>query len=165
MNNSAYPIDTYRDSFLRFMADGMSYSEALEQFDQDEFANAAFVEMYSREARIDLLTHEFVTNDSRKLPALFQLLTRAQFEKRNSVDGRDYQQALELWQAGWTSESKTNPPKPGFWHQAQVMSWYWRRPPRRPGKPGRRYLSTNQAWTALQREEEAKREPNCGREV
>ena len=31
-------------------------------------------------------------------------------------------------------------------------SWFWRRPPRKKGSKGRRYLSTNQAWMALRRE-------------
>lgn len=91
-----------------------------------------------------------MTNDERQLPALFDLLVCAQFEQRNSVDGADYQQALELWQAGWTSESH-EPYSDHFWSQVQVMSWYWRAPSKRPGKPGRRYLSTNQAWNAFQR--------------
>lgn len=146
-----HPIDTYRDAFLRLMADGMSYREALETFDEDEFTKAALAEMDARGSLIMNENLDLVTNDERRAPALFDLLVHANFEKKNSVDGHDYKQALDLWQAGWTSEC-ANPPSEGFWGQTQVMSWYWRRPPRRKGKRGRLYLSTNQAWNALQKE-------------
>lgn len=152
-----YPIDTYRDAFLRFMTEGCSYREALEHFDEKEFRSAAMEELDGDLVRRigpleDIIrAGDFVTNDQRGLPALLDLLTHAEFEKRNSVDSPDYQQALDLWQAGWTSEN-ANPASPGFWGQTQVMSWYWRAPSKRAGKPGRRYLSTNQAWNALQKE-------------
>lgn len=33
----------------------------------------------------------------------------------------------------------------------EPWQWYWRRPSKRKGKPGRKYLSTNQAYNALQK--------------
>lgn len=147
-----HPIDTYRDTFLSFLAKGMNYDEALQQFDEDAFRDAAFAEMESGEAVQQFPIGEHVTNDERRLPALFQLLIRAQFERRNNVDSPDYQQALALWQAGWKSEV-ANPPSDGFWGQTQIMSLYWRRPPRRKNSKGQLYLSTNQAHNALMREQ------------
>lgn len=142
--------DVLRDSFLKFMADGMSYEEALEQFDQREFSNAALAEVESGEA-ICTLDRGFVTNDERKLPGLFELLIRANFQRR---DSKDMEQAIELWTAGWTSEDP-NPQlrKSGdFWLQCQTMSLYWRRPPRTKHRKGRLFLSTNQAWRAMKKE-------------
>lgn len=151
------PIDTYRDAFLRFRAEGMTYDEALSQFDEKDFTDAAMIELDSGLTRRvtfeeDVLkAGDFVTNDDRKMPALFDLLTHARHERRNGVHGEAYRQALDLWQAGWTSESP-RPATNDFWAQVQVMSWYWRAPSKRRGLPGRKYLSTNQAWNALQRE-------------
>jgi|ERR1700722_105270 len=50
--------------------------------------------------------------------------------------------AIELWTAGWTSET------PHRGQAAQMMSWYWRRPGPRGG---RRFLSTDQALNALRK--------------
>lgn len=51
-----------------------------------------------------------------------------------------------LMAAGWKfeipSQSGTEP-----------WQWYWRRPPRRKGTKGRLFLSTNQAFNALKREQ------------
>lgn len=146
---NTYPFDTLRDSFLRFLAEGMTHEEALEQFDEKEFTAAAMDELgggtlqriCTTESILDV--GSFVTNDARQLPALFEMLCTAHGERRNGVQGANYQQALELWQAGWTSESE----RP----DAQVMSWYWRAPSKRPGKQGRKYLSTNQAFNAMRR--------------
>lgn len=147
MNN----FDTYRDAFLRFMAEGMTYAEALKQFDRVELQAAINAELESGDS-VQVLNAETMQIESAcGHITLFDLACMARFEQRNSVDGHDYQQALELWQAGWTSESPREPTG-GFWGQVQVMSWYWRRPPRRKGKPGRKYLSTNQAYQALTRE-------------
>lgn len=66
-------------------------------------------------------------------------------------ESRQMEKALELTAAGWTAETPNHTPHP-FTGSVQVMSWYWRRPSRRPGKPGRRYLSTDQAWNAYQKE-------------
>ncbi len=67
-----------------------------------------------------------------------------------TCSGQDRDRILALFDAGW---------EPGY--AAVVftdavytwpMSWPWRRPPRRPGTPGRRYASTTQAYNAMVRE-------------
>lgn len=150
------PIDTLRDSFLRLVAEGMSHHEAMLCFDEEEWRKAMWEELETLSAVRDA-TGNLVTNDERRLPALLELSSMASFEARSAIGSHDMDQAMELWAAGWTSEVP-NPEhhgKHGFWSHTQVMSFYWRRPPRRPGKPGRRYLSTNQAWMALKREQDA----------
>ncbi len=65
---------------------------------------------------------------------------------------RDMEMALTLTAAGWSAElTSAHLPHP-FTGNVPVMSWFWRRPPRRPGKPGRRYLSTQQAFNAYSKE-------------
>lgn len=135
------PIDTYRDAFLRFMSEGMTAMDALAQFDPEEWKAAMWAEVELGEPRrYDPATFAWVTADGK--PSLLDLQVLAGLEEAMLPD----QQAIELWGAGWTSENP-NPKYP-----CQTMSLYWRRPPKRAGKPGRRYLSTNQAWMALQRE-------------
>lgn len=53
-------------------------------------------------------------------------------------------QVEALIAAGWTFELSD--------HDLDTWQWAWRRPPRRPGKPGRRFASTQQAYNALLRE-------------
>jgi hypothetical protein len=50
----------------------------------------------------------------------------------------------ELISAGWMPELSDRDLMP--------FQWAWRRPTKRPGKPGRRFASTGQAYGALQRE-------------
>ncbi len=150
------PIDMYRDVFLKFIADGMTYDEALDQFDEDEWFRASMEEVFTDQARIDVFGGGFVTNDERKLPALFALSCRAH---RQRTDTREMQeQAIPLYMAGWTSEVpecfKNN--SADFWRQCPVMSLYWRAPSKLPGKPGRRYLSTNQAYRAMMKAQQPK---------
>lgn len=151
MEDTAYPFDTMRDAFLRFMSEGMTYAEAMEHFDEKEFHAAAMAELDCGQARIQHWPEEMgcFTNDSRKLPGLFELATRAGYQQRES---EAMNQAIELWAAGWTSELPRKPSSDDFWAQVQTMSLYWRRPARRKGKPGKFYPSTNQAWMALKRE-------------
>lgn len=60
------------------------------------------------------------------------------------MNERDFKQAATLWKAGWKAESH---------HEGEdIMSYYWRRPPKRKGKKGRLFLSTNQAHNALKKE-------------
>lgn len=70
----------------------------------------------------------------------------AEFSKliRAEQEDRDFEKAIELWMAGWISE----PIREGL----QIMSWYWRRPPRGKRKRGRLFLSTDQALNHLRRE-------------
>jgi len=61
----------------------------------------------------------------------------------------DEQQMLALLAAGWQPE----------WEQTatahSVMSWYWRRPPRRKSSKGRLFVSTEQAYRALMKSKAA----------
>lgn len=131
------PIDTYRDTFKQLVAQGKTPLEALNEFDRDKWNAAMCAEI-----------------DERGESTLLALGAMAEHEAN---DLKDMEQAIELWGAGWTSEVpecyKHN--SKSFWRQCPVMSWYWRRPPRRAGKPGRRYLSTNQAYNAMKRETES----------
>jgi len=142
------PIDTYRDSFLAFVAGGMTHSEALDQFDRKEW-NAALVAELSL-IRLNPKTLNMEVHDG--LPPLLSLDSMA---GREQADQKDMEQAIELWGAGWTSEVPDcfRHNSRDFWRQCPVMSWYWRRPSRRQGKPGRKYLSTNRAWMAMKRGE------------
>ncbi len=145
------PIDTYRDAFLKFIREGMSYAEALEQFDEDEWNRAVMKEMFDHDALLDPVTRQWITNDSRGLPALFQLSILANFQMSSKRDFEE--QAVPLMIAGWTSEMpecyRHNSQDP--WRQCPVMSLYWRAPSKRPGKPGRKYLSTQQAYNAMKK--------------
>lgn len=124
------PIDTYRDAFKELLKRGMTPLEALREFERDRF-NGALLE------ELDLRKREAWDDDS----SLLSLAARAGREESNETE---MEKAIELWIAGWTSETPHST-------QEDVMSWYWRRPTRRPGKPGRRYLSTQQAYNAMKR--------------
>lgn len=140
--------DTYRDAFLRFVAEGMTNAEALRQFDMKLWNDA----MLSEQTWINPQTFEIEAHDG--LPPLLTLAAKAGWEERNALD---MEQAYDLWQAGWTSELadcfKHN--SKSFWRQCPVMSWHWRAPSKRAAQPGKRYLSTNQAWRAMKRAEAA----------
>lgn len=146
--NNPYPCDQLRDSFLQFLSEGMTYAEALAEFDEDQFVKAAMAEVFHHE--VYCYGMEWKTNDERELPGLFSLYARA---SREMQDARDMEFALALYAEGWTSEVpptfQTN--SRDFWRQCPVMSLYWRAPSKRPGRPGRRYLSTNQAYNAMKR--------------
>lgn len=69
----------------------------------------------------------------------------ARFREQGEHESRkaDRKQANDLIRAGWR-----------FFPQGEddeVMSWYWRSPPKRKGSDGRLYRSTNQAWMAMRR--------------
>lgn len=63
---------------------------------------------------------------------------------REEARDKDFGKAIELWMAEWTSYPQS--PK------HEIMSWYWRRPPRPGRKKGRLYLSTDQAYRAMRKE-------------
>src|SRR5687767_553107 len=65
-------------------------------------------------------------------------------------------QVSALLAAGWTFEL----PGDGDYEPWQ---WYWRAPPKRKGKPGRKYLSTNQAYRAMMRENHEPGQDNAHR--
>ncbi len=56
-----------------------------------------------------------------------------------------------LISAGWQFELPEMV-NPGFRMETEPWQWYWRSPPKRVGRKGRRYLSTNQAFNAMQRQ-------------
>ena len=118
-------IDTYITALRKFLADGMSPMEAMDQFDSKEWDALMMQEMRERNTRI-----------------MLDLAVTASQEQSNQGS---LTQAYDLWGAGWTSEN------PGGW-PSQPMSWYWRRPPVGKRALGRRYLSTNQAWNAWNKE-------------
>ncbi len=79
---------------------------------------------------------------------MFDLLARASYQESEK---KDMEQALELSAAGWQAEIQPHHTPHPFTGNVSVMSWYWRRPSKRKGKPGRLFLSTNQAFNALKR--------------
>lgn len=137
--------DTYRDAFLKFIADGMSYAEAKAQFDEVEWRKALISEIDSG-VTVNRTTGDIECDGK---PSLLALGARADAEARSIRDMET--QGLALYAAGWTSEVpdsyKHN--SKAFWRQCPTMSLYWRAPSKRPGKPGRKYLSTNQAYNAM----------------
>ncbi len=79
---------------------------------------------------------------------MLEIAARCGHKESNAAD---MEKALELSAAGWSPEiEKQHTPHP-FTGSVDVMSWYWRSPPKRQGWKGRRYLSTNQAWDALKK--------------
>jgi hypothetical protein len=133
-------IEVYRDAFLQMLKDGKTHAEAMLEFDTAKFDAAMIAEIESGAAkrRFNWRTREWQSASGQV--TLLELGAKALRESTNEMD---LGQAIELWMEGWTSE----PQRP----DADVMSWYWRRPSRRPGRPGRRYLSTNQAYNAMQK--------------
>lgn len=98
-----------------------------------------------------------IAGDGLATPAQHRLLDFLSIKLRMDADEEDMGQALELTSAGWMSEdpravhSPHLPPPATIWEKTAVASWKWRAPSRRPGKPGRLYHSTNQAWRAMKR--------------
>lgn len=145
------PIDTYRDAFLKFLAEGMSYMEAEDQFDKSLLSAAIQAEL-DRGDSVQVFNMDPMGNTNAcGHETLFDLVVKASFERRNLHDFET--QAVPLMLAGWTMETPNPTNSKDFWRQCQVMSLYWRAPSKRPGKPGRRYLSTNQAFRAMQKQQ------------
>lgn len=138
------PIDTYRYAFQQLLAQGKSPLEALREFDREKWYAAM--------------------NEEIELGGTM-LLDLSAIAGREECDETAMEQATELWLAGWTSElpKSYNTPeareaaKVDVWRRCAVMSWYWRRPPRRKNSKGQFYWSTNQAWMAMTRESEPTR--------
>jgi hypothetical protein len=147
--NPADLIDTYRNAFLKFVADGMSYAEAYDQFDPLRLQDAVNAELRRGDSIQTFDIKALRVENACGHETLFDLCVKASFEKRNQTDFDE--QALPLMLAGWTMEipdsHKHN--SSDFWRQGQVMSLYWRAPSKRKGKPGRFYRSTNQAFNAM----------------
>lgn len=140
------PIDTYRYAFQQLLAQGKTPLEALRAFDREKWYAAMSEELEQGGTT---------------------LLNLGAVAGREECDETALEQATELWLAGWTSElpeSYRTPQaieaaKVDAWRKCAVMSWYWRRPPRRQGKPGRFYWSTNQAYSAMKKESKANSVP------
>jgi hypothetical protein len=113
-------VDFVRSTLMHFMKQGMSPLEAVNQF-----SKADLNEALNREIKDGGTT-------------LLDIVANAGREERND---NDMNKAIELWLNGWTSSSPTN--------RDDVMSWYWRSPPKGKRKIGRQYLSTDQAFNAL----------------
>jgi hypothetical protein len=81
----------------------------------------------------------------RKTPVQLEAYNdQAQAHTSRIVYDGDLEAAAELKAAGWTPEPVTP--------HSLIMSWYWRRPGKRPCKQGRLFRSTQQAVNALRRE-------------
>jgi hypothetical protein len=95
----------------------------------------------------------FLDNEGLRLAALSAIDSQdlgllSRIGKRFAERGcrrEDRKQANELLAAGWTIVLPDS-------HDAPVMAWYWRRPPKRVGSKGRLFMSTNQAWNAMRKE-------------
>lgn len=121
------------------MRHGMTPLEAMDEFDREKFNAAMSEEIENGTCFYNRDTFQFQTHDGK--PSLLDLAAKA---CRARGEENSLSEAYELWMAGWTSHPVTP--------DSQVMSWYWRRPPRRKGKLGRQFLSTSQAFNALHRE-------------
>ncbi len=122
------------------LANGMDMREAILEVGEEEVQAATF-------------QGEGIATNSRK-----RLLECLAVKGRMDRDDNDMEQALELTEAGWIVEEseylmRTKPKN--IWEKPAVMSWKWRRPSLSSGKPGRLFLSTNQAWRAMKRELQA----------
>lgn len=106
------------------MAQGKTALEAVREFGEEQIRNA--------------VRHELDEHVGPGFGPLFEISCEASFQEREE---KDFEQATELWLAGWTSEKVTP--------TSQVMSWYWRAPAKGKRPLGRRYLSTNQAYRAM----------------
>lgn len=148
------PIDTYRDAFLKFLAEGMTHEEARAQFDEAELQAAVNAEL-ERGDSVQVFNMDPMGNTNAcGRETLFDLVVKAGFEKRQRKDFED--QATPLMLAGWTMENVNPNNSKDFWRQTQIMSLYWRAPSKRPGKPGRLYRSTQQAFNAMQKANDAR---------
>lgn len=131
-------LDTIKAAWNQLLAKGMSPGEAMREFDEEDLKSAMLQEM--DEKGFECWAEGSLCNQISKAG-------------REHADEKDMEQAIELWAAGWTSEIPEcyRHNSKDFWRQCPTMSLFWRRPSRRPGKPGRKYLSTNQAFMAMKR--------------
>jgi hypothetical protein len=141
------PIDTYREAFQKFVAEGMSYMEAEDQFDKELLSAAVEAELERGDSVQVFCMDPMGNTNACGHETLFDLVVKASFERRNLHDFET--QAVPLMMSGWTSEQVNPTNSKDFWRQVQVMSLYWRAPSKRPRKPGRLYRSTNQAFNAM----------------
>lgn len=110
------------DLFKDLLAQGKTHAEIEEMFTRDQIREV------------------FEHLDTENGREFLDLCATAGMEQRNL---KDMEKAWELWMVGWTSHPVTP--------TSQVMSWYWRRSPRTRTRPGRLYLSTDQAYNAMKK--------------
>ena len=72
-------------------------------------------------------------------PVRFRILCA---QARQEAIDNSMPQVRDLLAAGWTYELPRE--------ELDPWQWAWRAPPKRQGKPGRRYASTQQAFNAMQ---------------
>ncbi len=120
--------DLLRKTFQMLLAQGMTPLEALREFDREEWNKAVREEIE-------------IYGPNPPEPSLLDLSARA---NREGMNERDLSKALELWLAGWKSESVTK--------ESDIFQWQWRRPPRMKNSLGMKFLSTDQAYNALKKE-------------
>ncbi len=115
------------DLFHDLLAKGHSHAEVESMFTKDQI-------------------HDVICSEGDVINQLefLRLCGTAGLERRNE---EDMDKATELWLAGWISETPYESQK------YAVMSWYWRRPPKTKNRPGRRFLSTQQAYNAMKKEQ------------
>lgn len=117
--------DFAHDLMNRFTGEGMSLTEARKQFSDDDWRSAV-------NDALELLGAEH---------PFFALA--CQCSREESHEECLETQCYELMMAGWTVEPNK---------REDAWAWKWRRPARTKHRPGRLYLSTNQAYRALKRE-------------
>lgn len=120
-----YTPDLMLDMLQNRISLGMTKDEAVQDVGQPAFHAAAI---------------SAITQYGKKHP-LFWFAVDVTVESRHDSY---LQKALDLYAAGWTSETPHE-------SQTEIMSWYWRRPPMGNRKTGRRFMSTDQAWNHMRK--------------
>jgi hypothetical protein len=110
----------------KLMAQGLSATEAMAEFEKQD---------------LDASTLKALMEDGTSHPLwVLSIQEMRESSHRETLEGQCY----ELWMNGWTVEPNG---------RDESWAWYWRRPARRAGQKGRKFLSTNQAFNALKREQ------------
>lgn len=78
-----------------------------------------------------------------------EMLNLAARQSHKESNDEEMEKALKLSSAGWTPFLHSGHTPHPFTGTVDVMSWFWRRPGKRHGKPGRVFRSTNQAYIAF----------------
>lgn len=78
-----------------------------------------------------------------------EMLDIAARESHRMRNDAQMEKALELTSAGWVPFLHEGHSPHPFTGQVDVMSWFWRRPPRRPNSKGMVFRSTDQAFNHM----------------
>lgn len=144
------PIDVYIDAFRDLLKQGMIHAEAIKEFTKEQVSDTINAEL-ERGDSVHVFNYETCeVENACGQETFFDLVILARHQERQIKDFEN--EALPLMLAGWTSEDPSPSNSKDPWRQTQVMSLYWRAPSKRPGNPGRRYLSTTQAFNAMKRQ-------------